>query len=262
MHRGRARRLRPRSALFTWQTDPVQVPWRTLMAELARDLGDDAAYLPFRVQASGMSALVLGLDQMLHADTSLVRRLLRVAQEHGVSHVDTGMAGEGGQALFRKGSEPAVVQRFSTITRVTSGGHRPARCGRRRRRRRLARAQARARRSATWGDGGATSCSSSVDGGIRDDGAAWQRLCEYRDAGEVNRIGVRVRTREELDEALRLPALGHLELTATRAPWWARLAARSARRLRCRRLPPHSDPDGRGVAAARRTSPPWARRSR
>ncbi len=105
------------SGLFTWQTDPVQVPWRTLMAELAGELGEDAPYLPVRVQGSGMSALVLGLDQM-HADAALVRRLLQVAQEHGVSHVDTGMAGEGGQALFRKGSEPAVVQRFSTITRV------------------------------------------------------------------------------------------------------------------------------------------------
>ena len=85
-----------------------------------RELGDDAAYLPLRVPRSGTSALVLGLDQM-HADAQLLRRLLRVAQEHGVSHVDTGMAGEGGQALFRKGSEPAVVQRFSTITRVGPG---------------------------------------------------------------------------------------------------------------------------------------------
>ena len=133
------------SGLFTGQTDPVQVPWRTLMAELAGELGEDASYLPLRVQGSGMSALVLGLDQM-HADPPLVRRLLRVAQEHGVSHVDTGMAGEGGQALFRKGSEPAVVQRFSTIVRVGPCEATGRRGARRRGRRARARTRARARR--------------------------------------------------------------------------------------------------------------------
>jgi spore coat polysaccharide biosynthesis protein SpsF len=245
------------SGLFTWQTDPVQVPWRTLMAELAGGLGEDAAYLPLRVQGSGMSALVLGLDQVLHADPSLVRRLLRVAQEHGVSHVDTGMAGEGGQALFRTGSEPAVVQRFSTIVRVgprAVTGRRGAidavECG-------LERPLERA-----LGDLGRRRCDvvlvDSVTAARADDGAAWQRLCAYRDAFEVNRIGVRVRTREELDQALRLPALGHLEVAATAgAPWWADgpLAAVAASGVvvsldLC-------DPDGGDSIAALRTSPPW-----
>ena len=240
------------AGLFTWQADPVQVPWRTLMAELSGGLGEDAAYLPLRVQGSGMSALVLGLGQM-HADPSLVRRLLRVAQEHGVSHVDTGMAGEGGQALFRKGSEPAVVQRFSTITRVDpreSTGRGVAVDA-------LERGLERA-----LGDLGRRQCdvvlAQSVHAALADDGAAWQRLCAYRDAGEVNRIGVRVRTREELDEALRLPALGYLELTATAgAPWWADgpLAAAAASGVVLSL--DLSDPDGRDRGAALRTSPPW-----
>jgi hypothetical protein len=98
----------------------------------------------------------------------------------------------------------------------------------------------------------------SVGAAVADDGAAWQRLCAYRDAFEVNRIGVRVRTREELDQALRLPALGHLEVAATAgAPWWADgpLAAVAASGVvvsldLC-------DPDGGDSIAALRTSPPW-----
>ena len=104
---------------------------------------------------------------------------MQVAADHGVSHVDTGMAGEGGQALFRKGSEPAVVHRFSTIMQGRPrAGHRSARGGRRGRRvdRELERSLG------TWGDGGATSwCSSRAP--TRhwpNGGAAWQRLRAYR----------------------------------------------------------------------------------
>ena len=246
------------SGLFTWQTDPVQVPWRTLMAELAGGLGKDAAYLPLRVQGSGMSALVLGLDQV-HADHQLVRRLLRVAQEHGVSHVDTGMAGEGGQALFRKASEPAVVHRFSTIARV---GPREA-TGRRGTVDAVDAVDALERGfERALGDLGRRRCDvvlvESVEAALADDGALWRRLCLYRDAGEVSRIGVRVRMREELDDALQLPALGHLELPATAgAPWWAdgALAAAAASGVVVSLY--LTEPDWRDRGAALRTSPPW-----
>ena len=149
------------SGLFTGQTDPVQVPWRTLMAELAGELGEDAAYLPLRVQGSGMSALVLGLDQMMHADPGLVRRLLRVAQEHGVSHVDTGMAGEGGQAALPQGQRTGCG---ATVLDHRAGrplARPPAGAGRSTRRSTRSSADSSAR-SATWGDGGATSCSSTA----------------------------------------------------------------------------------------------------
>ena len=98
----------------------------------------------------------------------------------------------------------------------------------------------------------------SVDAALADDGAAWQRLCAYRDAGEVNRIGVRVRTREELDDALRLPGLGYLELPATAGdPWWADavLAAAAASGVVVSLYPPDRDGPDRG--AALRSSPPW-----
>ena len=185
-----------------------------------------------------------------------MRRLLQVAQEHGVSHVDTGMAGEGGQALFRKGSEPAVVQRFSTITRV-GPGEATGRRGTTDTVEALERGLERA-----LGDLGRRRCDvvlvDSVDAALADDGAAWQRLCAYRDAGEVNRIGVRVRTREELDDALRLPGLGYLELPATAgAPWWADgpLAAAAASGVVVSLYP--TDRDGRDRGAALRSSPPW-----
>ena len=245
------------SGLFTWQTDPVQVPWRTLMAELAGELGEDAPYLPVRVAGTGQSALVLGLNQLTDADVGLARRLLQLAEQHGVSHVDTGMAGEGGQALFRKGSEPAVVHRFSTITRVdpreTTDRRGAADGGAVLLERGLERA---------LGDLGRRRCDvvlvQSVDAALADDGAAWQRLCAYRDAGEVNRIGVRVGTREELDIALRLPGLGYLELPATAGgPWWADavLAAAAASGVVVSLYP--ADRDGSDLGAALRSSPPW-----
>ena len=242
------------SGLFTGQTDPVQVPWRTLLEELAGELGEDASYLPLRVQGSGMSALVLGLDQLLHAEPSLVRRLLRVAQDHGVSHVDTGMAGAGGQALFRRSSEPAVVQRFSTITRVGPREATDRRGAVDALERKLERA---------LGDLGRRRCDvvlvDSVAAALADDGAAWRRLCAYRDAGEVNRIGVRVRTREELDDALQLDGLTHLELPAAgqQCPWWvdgpASVAAASGVVVSTY-TPTPSDGDP-GVALP--PSPPW-----
>jgi spore coat polysaccharide biosynthesis protein SpsF len=246
------------SGLFTWQTDPVQVPWRTLMAELAGVLGEDAPYLPVRAAGTGQSALVLGLDQLAGADPGLVRRVLRLAERRGVSHVDTGMAGAAGQALFRAASEPALVQRFSVICRVDpadasgdgDGGAVP-----------LERALDRALERAL-GDLGRRRCAvvlvDGVAAALAGDGAVWQRLSAYLEAGEVDRIGVRVRAGEELDDALRLPRLGYLELPATAGtPWWADgpLATAATSGVVVSLYP--TDLDGRAYGAALRASPRW-----
>jgi hypothetical protein len=55
-------------------------------------------------------------------------------------------------------------------------------------------------------------------------------VAAYRKAGEVDRVGVRVHTPDELWAALRLPGLGYLELPvpACGEPWWADGPAASA----------------------------------
>ena len=202
------------SGLFTGQTDPVQVPWRTLMAELAGELGEEASYLPLRVQGSGMSALVLGLDQDARRPLAGAPAAAGGAGARGQPrrHRDGRRGRPGGLPQGqRTGCGAAVLDhRAGRPLR----GHRPARGGRRvdavdALERGLERA---------LGDLGRRRCDvvlvDSVAAALADDGAAWQRLCAYRDAGEVNRIGVRVRTREELDDALQLDGLTHLELPA------------------------------------------------
>ena len=244
------------SGLFTWQTDPVQVPWRTLMAELAGGLGEDAPYLPVRVAGAGQSALVLGLDQL-----TMPTRGWRAGSCSWRSSTASATSTPGWPAgAARHSSARAANRLWCTGSRPsrgsTPGGHRSARGGRRGADR-LERGLERA-----LGDLGRRRCDvvlvQSVDAALADDGAAWQRLCAYRDAGEVNRIGVRVGTREELDIALRLPGLGYLELPATAGgPWWADavLAAAAASGVVVSLYP--ADRDGSDLGAALRSSPPW-----
>ena len=243
------------SGLFTWQTDPVQVPWRTLMAELAGELGEDAPYLPVRVQESGMSALVLGLDQM---PTPTARWCAGCCRWRRSTASATSTPGW-----------PARAARPSSAGQRTGywcNGSRPSRgstLGRPPDRRGAAAPRLERGLERALGDLGRRRCDvvlvQSVDAALADDGAAWQRLCAYRDAGEVNRIGVRVGTREELDIALRLPGLGYLELPATAGgPWWADavLAAAAASGVVVSLDP--ADRDGVGPAAPRcARSPPW-----
>ena len=146
------------SGLFTGQTDPVQVPWRTLMAELAGEHGEDAPYLPLRVQGSGMSALVLGLDQMPRrppagapaaAGGAGARRQPRRHRDGRRGRSGTLPQGQ------RTGCGATVLDHHAGRPR---GGTWPARHGRA-----STRSSADSSvRSATWGDGGATSCSSTA----------------------------------------------------------------------------------------------------
>jgi spore coat polysaccharide biosynthesis protein SpsF len=162
--------------------------------------------------------VVLGLDRLADAEGALVRRMMQVAADLGVSHVDTGAAGSRGQAHFRAGSEPALVQRFSVITRIGAGS---------------AEAIEHAMNRAFAGLGRRHSDVVVVDGLAAAQavaGAAWRRLCAHQEVGEVNRVGVRVQTPDELSEALALPGLGYLELPvpAQGLPWWAEGPAASA----------------------------------
>ena len=198
--------------LFAPYPDPVNVPWRRLLEDLGAQLGDGTAYLPRRhPSGEGPSAVVLGLDRLAGADGALLRRLMQAAAELGVTHVDTGEAGAGGQTRFRAGTEPALAQRFSAISRVRTG---PAHD--------LDHAMERA-----FAGLGRRRCDIVLLDGLpprsAERGAAWQRLCAYREAAEVNRVGVRVHAVEQLSGALSLPELGYVELPvpAQGVPWWA-----------------------------------------
>jgi spore coat polysaccharide biosynthesis protein SpsF len=204
--------------LFGAHPDPVSVPWRTLLSGLASRLGDGATYLPVRGwSGTAPSALVLGLDGLAGADAAQLRRMAQVAADFGVTHVDTGAAGGGGQALFRVATEPALVQRFSTVTRIAANSQTPGTGGPDSVDRALERA------SATLGR---RRCGVVLFDGVpaaASDAAAWQRVAAHRDAGEVDRVGVRVHSPEELWAAVRLPGLGYLELPvpARGEAWWA-----------------------------------------
>jgi spore coat polysaccharide biosynthesis protein SpsF len=209
------------SALFAAVQDPVGIPWQLLMAELGRQIDADTPLVPiFDRSELAQSALLLdvrrvgrvhGIDaDRTHTDGSLVRRMLQVAVDRGISHVATNRADDGSEAIFRMGSDPALKQRLGVVvtlalpgSRLGSGDRETAElaveCSIERSFAELGRRRA----DAVLFEGVAQAAS----GG----GAAWRRLVEYQRSGHVGRVGVSVRTPGELVDALRLEGLGYLQ---------------------------------------------------
>ena len=210
------------SALFAAVPDPVQVPWQALMTELGRQIDAGMPLVPIRDSSElAQSALLLdvtgvgkvnGTDPaQAHTDESLVRRMMQVAVDRGISHVATNRADGRSEATFRAGSDPALRQRLGVVTMLALYGGRlrpddsaAAKLAVENSLERSFAELGRRRADAVLFDG--------VGQAALGDGEAWRRLVEYQRSGQVGRVGVRVRTPEELLVALRLEGLGYLQV--------------------------------------------------
>jgi spore coat polysaccharide biosynthesis protein SpsF (cytidylyltransferase family)/aryl-alcohol dehydrogenase-like predicted oxidoreductase len=208
--------------LFSTAQDPVWIPWQTLMSELGSQFEADFPMVPIRDGSElAQSALLLDVSRVgvvpgpgsagTRTDGSLVRRMMQVAVDRGISHVATDRGDDRSEATFRLGSDPALKQRLGVVTLLALRGGRlvlddriAAQLAVESSMERSFAELGRRRADAVLFDG--------VAQAVAGDGAAWRRLVEYQRAGQVGRVGVRVRTPAELVEALQLEGLGYLQL--------------------------------------------------
>jgi spore coat polysaccharide biosynthesis protein SpsF (cytidylyltransferase family)/aryl-alcohol dehydrogenase-like predicted oxidoreductase len=208
--------------VFAAEDDPVGVPWPRLLDALGSALGADVATVPVRDRSElGQSALILGATQLGfdygicntsgRPSMSAVRAMLRAAVERGITHADTARGDGDSEATLRAGTEPALARRLQTITKVgplglvDPGGHGASI---------MLAVEASVERS--FAELGRRHVDAVVLQHCADavavDGAAWQRLLEYHWSGEVGRIGICLRSPDELPTALGLDGIGYLTL--------------------------------------------------
>lgn len=194
------------SRMFGGVADPVAIPWTALMDRLRELIREEGPSVPTRDRSGlGQSVLLLGGTQLAGAGASPppeVRALLAHAADRGITHVEVGRADGDAEAVLRACGEPQLTKRFGYVSRVRPLGadaHDP-----------LA-VEASVERS--FAELGRRSVAAAVLDDLSDARpATWERLRAYVGGGEVQRVGVAVRTAEQVPEALRLPGLGYLEL--------------------------------------------------
>lgn len=208
--------------LFATAQDPVGIAWQTLMTQLGNQFEPDFPMVPIR-DGSELAQSVLLLDASrlgvvpgvdsadTRTDGSLVRRMMQVAVDRGISHVATDRADDCSEATFRLGSDPALKQRLGVVTllalregRLVLDDRVAAELAVESSLERSFAELGRRRADAVLFDG--------VAQAVAGKGAAWRRLVEYQRAGQVRRVGVLVRTPAELLEALHLEGLGYVQL--------------------------------------------------
>lgn len=209
------------STIFGAVSDPVGAPWPELLTALGGRFGT-GTLVPTRDRSElRQSVLILGATQ-LGLDYGVcntvgrptmpqVRNMLRVAVERGITHVDTARTDGDSEARLRRGAEPALAQRLRFVTKVgpLSGRTVPADPL-------LAALTVEASLERSFAELGRRRADAVLLTRASDasalDGAAWRRLLAYRTSGEVGRVGVCVRSPEELAAALDLEGIGYLEL--------------------------------------------------
>jgi len=210
------------SALFGAMPDPVGAPWQMLMTELGRQIDADTPLVPIRDSSElAQSALLLDVTRLgrvqgidparQRTDASVVRRMLQVAVERGISHVATNRSDDRTEATFRSGSDPALKQRLGVVTTLALPRGRMGLDDRE-----LAGLAVESSMERSFAELGRRRADAVLFEGVVEavsgDGAAWRRLVEYQRSGHVGRVGVSVRTPGGLLDALRLEGLGYLRL--------------------------------------------------
>jgi spore coat polysaccharide biosynthesis protein SpsF len=208
--------------LFEGVVDPLRIGWQELMGKLASLPGEPLFHVPYRIAGDHMqSELALGTVQ-LGMEYGIVNRtgkpskpvaiaMVRCAIAHGVTALDTARSyGEAEQVLGEAlagawRSRVEVVTKLDPLPGLAADADKAAVC---------AAVEESVQRSCealgtkqldslllhrwyhhqAWG------------------GAAWRRLLELRDKGTVARLGASVYEPAEALEALRDPAIQHLQI--------------------------------------------------
>jgi aryl-alcohol dehydrogenase-like predicted oxidoreductase/spore coat polysaccharide biosynthesis protein SpsF (cytidylyltransferase family) len=214
--------------LFDRVTDPVGMRWEDLRRKLAELPGEPRFRIPQRsIAARAHSELALGTAQLGmeygavndHGRPSLEQgvAIIRRAIAHGVTALDTARAYGAAEEIVGEALRGAWASRVEVITKVDLVGLPDDATA--------AQAQARVDESIqrsskalgmsrlavvllhTWQDHDSWS------------GAAWQRLLELREAGNIAVLGASVYDTREALEALQDPAIEHLQIPMNVLDW-------------------------------------------
>jgi aryl-alcohol dehydrogenase-like predicted oxidoreductase/spore coat polysaccharide biosynthesis protein SpsF (cytidylyltransferase family) len=214
--------------LFEQLTDPVNVRWDDLMRRLAKLPGEPKFRIPYRSMAGrAHSELTLGTAQLGmeygavndHGKPSVEQgiAIVRRAIAHGVTAIDTGRGYGTAEEVLGEALRGAWASRVEVITKVDLG-ELPADASAAQARARVDESVRRSLRALgtsrlavvllhNWQDHDAWN------------GAAWQRLLELRDAGNIAVLGASVYETWEALEALEDPAIEHLQIPMNVLDW-------------------------------------------
>lgn len=193
--------------LFADLDDPIGVPWQDLVRRL-----DDRAFTvgPSIPTRRGHSAIAVGGTQLgdeAAPTPTETRGMLAIAVERGVDHVEVGRPDGAAEAALRAGAEPQLTRRLRVVSRLAPvRGTTPE----------TAALSVEASLERTFAELSRRSVETGLLDSLADayagEGAAWQRLLDYRADGVVRRVGVRLDDPGQVEAALSLPELGHLEV--------------------------------------------------
>lgn len=204
------------------ESDPVEVPWRTLMARLVDRVDAAGPRAPRRPGSPPRpSGVVLSAAAFAEppggapADRSAAgarqRELLVAAVERGITHVRVDPAAGEDPERLHAAQHPTVTGRLAVVLAVSQAPGVPGPpTGRLRTELFVERALA--------GLGGRR-VDTLVWPGAEAAKEAWDLALAYRDAGVTLHLGAAVHAPEELDRVLRLDGVDHLELHDATGAW-------------------------------------------
>ena len=196
--------------LFADKSDPVSVPWVDLINESGGSAFTAGPSVPRRDDSElDQSVMILGGQAFAgpQAPSSTeIRAMLATAVNRGVNHVEVGRGDHNAEEILHKCGEPQLTQRLHFISRLREIRTNDPR---------LAAATVEAQLERSFAELGRRKASAvlmaNVDEAHSADGTGWHRLRDYRESGEVGRIGVNVESLEELRRALELTDLGYVQ---------------------------------------------------
>lgn len=196
--------------LFADKADPVAVPWTDLIEEIGGPSFTAGPSVPRRDRSElDQSVMILGGQAFagpLAPSAAEIRAMLATAVNRGVNHVEVGRGDHNAEEILHKCGEPQLTQRLHFISRLREIRTNDPR---------LAATTIEAQLERSFAELGRRRASAvlmaNVDEALAADGAAWHRLRDYRESGQVGRIGVTVETVEELERALELADLGYVQ---------------------------------------------------
>ena len=196
--------------LFGDKPDPVSVPWTELIEEIGGPSFTAGPSVPRRDDSElDQSIMILGgraFAGPLAPSAAEIRAMLATAVNRGVNHVEVGRGDHDAEEILHKCGEPQLTQRLHFISRLREVRTNDPR---------LAAATVEAQLERSFAELGRRKASAvlmaNVDEAHSADGAGWHRLRDYRESGQVTRIGVTVESLDELQRALELTDIGYVQ---------------------------------------------------
>lgn len=197
--------------LFADLDDPIGTPWQAIVRRLDDPAFTAGASVPIRDTSElAQSVITIGGTQLADAEAprpEQIRALLAAAVTRGVNHVELGRSDGAAETTLQANGEPQLTRRLKVISRLAPVRGETAEA---------VALSVEAGLERTFAGLTRRSVASALFPSLADaqagSGVAWRRLLAYRDEGVTSRVGVCLGSPDEVDGALALPGLGHLEV--------------------------------------------------